>query len=113
MLLWQFTVACVKMGRADMAEKAIAVAEKRLSRDWWPEYYDTKSGRFIGKQARLYQTWSIAGYLSSKLMLRNPEAVQWLSCEEDDDMASISCVVDNMNPRGNRVFNLSPDTFIV
>ncbi|KAG0612859.1 hypothetical protein M758_6G057700 [Ceratodon purpureus] len=107
-LLWQFTVACIKMGRADMAERAVAIAEKRLSRDWWPEYYDTKSGRFIGKQARLYQTWSIAGYLSSKLMLRNPAAAQWLTCDEDDDMASVSCAVDSMNPRRN----MSPDYIV-
>jgi len=101
------------MGRADLAEKAIAVAEKRLSRDWWPEYYDTKAGRFIGKQARLYQTWSIAGYLTSKLMLRNPEAAQWLTCEEDDDTAFISCMVNNKPQRRNQTFNTSPDTFIV
>lgn len=101
------------MGRADLAEKAVAIAEKRLSRDWWPEYYDTKAGRFIGKQARLYQTWSIAGYLSSKLMLRNPEAAKWLTCDEDDDTASISCVVDINSQRQNSTFNMSPGTFIV
>jgi len=54
----QLTVACIKMNRPELARKAVAVAEKRLSRDGWPEYYDTKRARFIGKQARLYQTWS-------------------------------------------------------
>lgn len=107
-LLWQFTVACIKMGRGDLAERAVAIAEKRLSRDWWPEYYDTKSGRFVGKQARLYQTWSIAGYLSAKMMLRNPQAAQWLCCDEDDDTASISCAVD-IKTRRTPSLNMFPD----
>ncbi|XXG84574.1 hypothetical protein AAC387_Pa10g2066 [Persea americana] len=45
-LLWQFTLACIKMGRPELARKALEVAEKRLSDDWWPEYYDTRTGRF-------------------------------------------------------------------
>lgn len=71
------------MGRPELARKAIAVAEKRLSNDKWPEYYDTRTGRFIGKQSRLYQTWTIAGYLTSKMLLENPEMASILTCEED------------------------------
>ncbi|KAJ6799736.1 neutral/alkaline invertase 1, mitochondrial-like [Iris pallida] len=82
-LLWQFTLACIKMGRSDLAEKAISVAEKRLSNDKWPEYYDTRNGRFIGKQSRLYQTWTIAGFLASKMLLDNPEMASILTCDED------------------------------
>ncbi|GLJ10025.1 hypothetical protein SUGI_0120510 [Cryptomeria japonica] len=82
-LLWQLTVACLKMGRPDLANRAVEVAETRLSRDRWPEYYDTKTARFIGKQARLYQTWSIAGYLVAKSLLANPALATILTCEED------------------------------
>lgn len=82
-LLWQLTVACIKMKRPEIAQRAIEIVEKRISKDRWPEYYDLKTGKFIGKQARLYQTWSIAGYLVAKLLLRNPEAAQILTCEED------------------------------
>lgn len=82
-LLWQFTLACIKMGRPELAQRAVAVAEKRLSNDKWPEYYDTRTGRFIGKQSRLYQTWTIAGFLVSKMLLENPEVVSILTCEED------------------------------
>uniref|UniRef100_A0A0D9VTC5 Alkaline/neutral invertase n=1 Tax=Leersia perrieri TaxID=77586 RepID=A0A0D9VTC5_9ORYZ len=82
-LLWQFTLACIKMGRRDLAQRAVEVAEKRLSDDKWPEYYDTRTGRFIGKQSRLYQTWTIAGYLSSKMILDCPELASILICEED------------------------------
>lgn len=79
----QFTLACIKMGRGELAQKAVAVAEKRLSNDRWPEYYDTRTGRFIGKQSRLYQTWSIAGFLASKMLLENPAAAAVLTCDED------------------------------
>lgn len=71
------------MGRPGLAEKAIAVAEERLSNDKWPEYYDTRTGRFIGKQSRLYQTWTIAGFLTSKMFLENPEMTSILTCDED------------------------------
>ncbi|KAL2464233.1 Alkaline/neutral invertase C [Forsythia ovata] len=73
-LLWQFTLACIKMGRPELSRKAVALAEKRLLVDQWPEYYDTRSGSFIGKQSRLHQTWTIAGYLTSKMLLENPES---------------------------------------
>ncbi|KAG1371393.1 neutral/alkaline invertase 1, mitochondrial [Cocos nucifera] len=82
-LLWQFTLACIKMGRPDLAQRAVAVAEKQLSNDKWPEYYDTRTGRFIGKQSRLYQTWTVAGFLLSKMLLANPEIATILTCEED------------------------------
>ncbi|MED6137632.1 hypothetical protein PIB30_066733 [Stylosanthes scabra] len=82
-LLWQFTLACIKMGKSELAEDAVALAEKRLPVDSWPEYYDTRTGRFIGKQARLYQTWTLAGFLASKMFLRNPETAAKLCWEED------------------------------
>ncbi|PKA62310.1 Alkaline/neutral invertase CINV2 [Apostasia shenzhenica] len=82
-LLWQFTLACIKMGRPGLAERAVKLAEKRLSNDKWPEYYDTRNGRFIGKQARLYQTWTLAGYLTSRMLLDNPEMACILTCDED------------------------------
>ncbi|KAF5746696.1 alkaline/neutral invertase A mitochondrial [Tripterygium wilfordii] len=90
-LLWQFTLACIKLGRLELAEKAVALAEKRLSADRWPEYYDTRSGRFIGKQSRLFQTWTIAGFLTSRLLLENPEKAALLFWEEDYDLLEI-CV---------------------
>ncbi|KAI3728889.1 hypothetical protein L6452_17534 [Arctium lappa] len=90
-LLWQFTLACLKMGRAELARKAVDIAEKRLYADHWPEYYDTRSGKFIGKQSRLYQTWTIAGYLTSKMLLENPEKASLLFWEEDYDLLE-TCV---------------------
>lgn len=89
--MFQFTLACIKMGRPELARKAVAVAEERLQVDRWPEYYDTKQGRFIGKQARLNQTWTIAGYLTSKMLLDNPEMSSLLSWNEDYELLE-NCV---------------------
>ncbi|KAM0988052.1 hypothetical protein ACFX13_012276 [Malus domestica] len=98
-LLWQFTLACIKMGRTELAEKAVALAEKRLSMDHWPEYYDTKSGRFVGKQSRLHQTWTIAGYLTSKMLLENPEKASLLFWEEDYELLETCVCVLNKTSR--------------
>ncbi|KAI4301684.1 hypothetical protein L6164_034936 [Bauhinia variegata] len=90
-LLWQFTLACIKMGRIELAQKAVALAEKRLSIDSWPEYYDTRTGKFVGKQARLYQTWTLASFLTSKMLLENPEMASVLFWEEDYELLE-TCV---------------------
>ena len=55
-----------------MAARAMSRLEVRLGKEGWAEYYDGKSGRYVGKQARKFQTWSIAGYLVSKMMLDDP-----------------------------------------
>ncbi|KAJ1686169.1 hypothetical protein LUZ63_017559 [Rhynchospora breviuscula] len=82
-LLWLLTAACIKTGRPHIAKKAIDLAERRLLKDGWPEYYDGKLGRYIGKQSRKYQTWSIAGYLVAKMMLEDPSNLGMISLEED------------------------------
>ena len=79
------------MGRLELAQKAVALAEKWLSIDRWPEYYDTRSGKFIGKQSRLYQTWTIAGFLTSRMRVENPEMASLLFWEEDYELLEI-CV---------------------
>ncbi|KAJ7981134.1 alkaline/neutral invertase [Quillaja saponaria] len=110
-LLWQLTVACIKMNRPEIALKAVKVAEKHLSGDKWPEYYDTKRGRFIGKQARLFQTWSIAGFLVAKLLLANPSSAKILVNEEDSELVNaFSCMI-SANPRRKR--GLKKQSFIV
>ncbi|KAK7259008.1 hypothetical protein RIF29_24602 [Crotalaria pallida] len=90
-LLWQFTLACIKMGRTELAQKAVTLAEQRLPHDSWPEYYDTRTGRFIGKQARYYQTWTLAGFLASKMLLKNPELAYLLRWDEDYEILE-TCV---------------------
>lgn len=112
-LLWQLTVAAIKMKRPEIAAKAIEVAERRISRDKWPEYYDTKKGRFIGKQARLFQTWSIAGYLVAKLLLADPSAAKILITEEDSELVNaFSCMI-SANPKRKRNRKNSQQTYII
>lgn len=82
MLLWLLTAASIKSGRPQIARRAIEVAEARLLKDHWPEYYDGKLGRYTGKQARKFQTWSIAGYLVAKMMLEDPSHLGMVSLEE-------------------------------
>lgn len=102
-LLWQFTLACIKMGRPELARRAIAVAEERLSDDKWPEYYDTRSGRFVGKQSRSYQTWTIAGFLTSKMLLENPELASILTCDEDLELLQgCACCLSKKRTRCSR-----------
>lgn len=86
MLLWLLTAACIKTGRPQIARRAIDLAESRLSKDHWPEYYDGKHGRYVGKQARKFQTWSIAGYLAAKMMLDDPSHLGMITLEEDKQM---------------------------
>ncbi|TVU29898.1 hypothetical protein EJB05_21489 [Eragrostis curvula] len=106
-LLWQLTVACIKMNRPEIAAKAIEVAERRISTDKWPEYYDTKRARLIGKQARLYQTWSIAGFLVAKLLIENPDAARILWNDED---AEILNALSTNRKRGKKILK---KTYIV
>ncbi|KAL2342973.1 hypothetical protein Fmac_004258 [Flemingia macrophylla] len=109
-LLWQLTVACIKMKRTHIAAKAVEIAERRISRDRWPEYYDTKRSRFIGKQSRLYQTWSIAGYLVAKLLLADPSKANILITEEDSELVN---ALISANPRGKRGRKNLKQTYIV
>ncbi|KAK8462293.1 hypothetical protein SEVIR_1G182000v4 [Setaria viridis] len=106
-LLWQLTVACIKMNRPELAAKAIEVAERRIATDKWPEYYDTKRARFIGKQSRLYQTWSIAGFLVAKLLIEKPDAARILWNDED---AEILNALSTNRKRGKKVLK---KTYIV
>ncbi|KAF9684582.1 hypothetical protein SADUNF_Sadunf04G0133100 [Salix dunnii] len=109
-LLWQLTVACIKMNRPEIAQKAVQLVERRISRDKWPEYYDTKRARFIGKQAHLFQTWSISGYLVAKLLLANPSAVKIFVNEEDPELVN---ALLSANPRRKRARKGFKQPFIV
>ncbi|MEA5570898.1 glycoside hydrolase 100 family protein [Calothrix sp. UHCC 0171] len=80
-LLWLLTAAAQKTNRPEIAEKAIEIAENRLVKDEWPEYYDGKNGRLIGKEARKKQIWTIAGLLVAKELMKNPRHLELISFE--------------------------------
>lgn len=72
-IIWILAAGACKVGRLDLAQRAVEMLEAKLPEDDWPEYYDGFRGDRIGRRARLYQTWSIAGYLVAKLLLDSPE----------------------------------------
>jgi hypothetical protein len=46
---------------------------KRLPQQNWAEYFDGPNGVWVGQQARLYQTWTIVGFLLTHHLLKvNP-----------------------------------------
>lgn len=84
-LLWLFAAAAQKTERQELANRAIALAAPRLIEDRFPEYYDGKQGRLIGKEARIYQTWTLAGLLAAKEIMANPKHIDLFSFEEEID----------------------------
>jgi ribosomal protein L21E len=83
MLLWFLVGAALKTNRMEVAHHAIDIAESYLSEDEWAEYYDGKNGRLIGRQARKYQTWTIASYLVTKEFMSHPGHLELLSFERE------------------------------
>ncbi|MBD1932231.1 MULTISPECIES: glycoside hydrolase 100 family protein [Cyanophyceae] len=81
-LLCFLTAAALKTGRIELAQKAFDIAQNRLSQDRWPEYYDSKNARLIGKESKNYQTWTIAGFLVANDLLENPTHLALLSFDE-------------------------------
>ncbi|MFP4411837.1 glycoside hydrolase 100 family protein [Coleofasciculus sp.] len=82
-LLWSLAAAAIKTQRVELAKKAIETAEEYLLDDEWPEYYDGEMGETIGREARLYQTWTIAGYLVANYLIQNPEHLNLMSFNDN------------------------------
>jgi len=85
-LLWVFAAAAQKSGKPELGWRAIEIAERRLNEDEWPEYYDGRNGRLVGKASRKYQTWTIAGYLLAREILTHPQHLDLLTFHEDPEM---------------------------
>ncbi|NES24147.1 MAG: alkaline invertase [Symploca sp. SIO3E6] len=92
-LLWSLVAAAQKTGRTKLAQRAIEQAEKHLCEDQWPEYYDGKNGRLVGKEARKYQSWTIAGYLIAKELMANPDYLKLFSFDEDLESLNWTCSI--------------------
>ena len=96
-LLWLFAGAAIKTERPELAQRALDLAALRIADQRWPEYYDGRDGRLIGKEARSFQTWSIAGWIAAHEMLARPQQVELFSYEEGP--AAVACslgVADEM-----------------
>ncbi len=84
-LLWAFTAAAIKAGRRDLAEQAYAVAETRLQRDRWPEYYDGRHGRLVGRRANYFQTWSASALILARRFIDEGSSLNRLGMMAFDD----------------------------
>lgn len=74
-LLWTFTGAALRAGRADLAGKALQTTLMRLPQDQWPEYYDGKTGSLIGRRANLQQTWSVSAVIIAHRLLEDSDSL--------------------------------------
>ncbi|GMR07051.1 MAG: glycoside hydrolase 100 family protein [Gammaproteobacteria bacterium] len=77
-LLWIFVAAALKTGRGDLAERAYQCAYERLCTDTWPEYYDGRDGRLIGRRSNVNQTWTAASLILSHKLLEDPDLLSLL-----------------------------------
>ena len=87
-LLWLLAAACTRTGATDILESAVDSVGRRLAQDEWPEYYDGRYGRLIGREARRLQTWTIAGYLVAEELAANPNKLQCLGFDGAVDVAA-------------------------
>jgi len=72
-LLWTFVAAALKTGRGDLAERAYMTAVNRLCTDDWPEYYDGRAGKLIGRRSNFKQVWTATALILSHKLLEKPE----------------------------------------
>ncbi len=72
-LLWLLAAAAQKSGHPALAARALKSAAGRLENECWPEYFDGHYGQLVGKEARRFQTWSIAGFLAAYQLLEQPK----------------------------------------
>jgi hypothetical protein len=71
-LLWAFVAAALLSGRRDLARRAFEIALRRLPADGWPEYYDGRRGRLVGRRASFNQVWSASSLILAHRMLSGP-----------------------------------------
>ncbi|SFQ17342.1 alkaline and neutral invertase [Nitrosomonas cryotolerans] len=71
-LLWLFAAAAQKSGHPTLAMRALESAAERLADECWPEYFDGHYGQLVGKEARRFQSWSVAGFLAAYQLLEQP-----------------------------------------
>lgn len=90
-LLWLLAAAGQRLGQTGLARSALADAARRLEANRWPEYFDGRCGRLVGKEARLYQTWTVAGTLLADRLLTDPGLLEAVGFA--DDVAAEQCAL--------------------
>jgi hypothetical protein len=95
-LLWALAAVAQKTGRPELGWRAVEMAERRLSEDGWPEYYDGRNGRLVGKASRKYQTWTIAGFLLAKELMEHPEHLKLICFDEDLEVTNLMSLAQEL-----------------
>jgi hypothetical protein len=71
-----------------LAKRALDTAATKLLTNDWPEYFDGKNSSLIGKEARKFQVWTIAGYIVAYTLLEYPEKVYLFSFDSEPELAA-------------------------
>lgn len=74
-LIWPTIAAFMKLGHKDTAKKLLDFALPRLHHDNWPEYYDGRYGRLLGRRANLKQTWTAAATILGDLFIEEEQTL--------------------------------------
>jgi len=82
-VIWPLVAASLAANRGDLGERAYQIAENRVMKDAWPEYYDGRHGRLIGRRSNLHQVWSATGLLFARHLLDDPGNLRRLALVED------------------------------
>ena len=83
-VIWFLAASAAVEGTPILTSQDLDTFAKRLSNDKWPEYYDGKEGRIIGKEARELQLWTIAGYIVAYHLLKEPEKISIFAFKPED-----------------------------
>jgi hypothetical protein len=94
-LLWLLAAAAIKAERREHAQRALDIAATRIAVQRWPEYYDGRDGRLIGKEARTFQTWSIAGFIAAHEMLAQPQHAELFTYPENPMVLACSSRIED------------------
>lgn len=81
-LLWLLVAAAQKTGCRALAMSAVEMAVGRLARENWPEYFDGRDGRLVGKEARSWQVWTVAGLLAAQALLAERNHLRLVGFDE-------------------------------
>jgi glycogen debranching enzyme len=82
-LVWLLAAVSVKTGEKLLTIDQLMDMAGTLQSDKWPEYYDGIDGDAVGKEARLFQVWTISGFLAAYYLLENPKNIDLLAFDEN------------------------------
>lgn len=78
-LLCFLAAVAVKTDRKLVTKGFLNAMATKLQLNDWPEYFDGRDGSLVGKEARKFQMWTIAGYITAYTLMENPKKASLLS----------------------------------